>query len=697
MPGSSMIPSQKILPVSDLRAPNEGSGRMTVALALLAFWFLAATSITIAAGFLVWEMHEREVARAEREVANLGHILAEQTARAVEGVGLIVRGTEYRLREGRASGTLMDGWSIHNLLYARITGVPQVHVLSQIDAGGVHRHSSAEFPVRPIALGDREYFTQQRESSADHLLISKPVRSRLDDKWLLPMTSKIRDADGKFAGVVLAGISPPYFEELYRSIALGEGSEVSLLLRDGTLVARHPHREEGIGRPVEGFPAMANGASLPGVERRDGATPMIVGYGEVAGYPLVVRVAVAENAVLANWRQQAGGLAFGAAMTLFVLTLAMLALGRKMIREEALAAALGDSRSRLQGIIDSAMDAIITVDDQQRIVLFNPAAEQMFGCPAADALGASLERFIPERYRAPHRQHMADFSATGSSNRTMGGNMNIVACRASGEEFPADISISQVERDGHKLFTAIVRDITSRRRAEAELEKSHQQLRDLTASLETVREDERTRIARELHDELGQQLTGLKMDLAWMESRLPEGKPELAAKLDSMKKLVTATVASTRRISAELRPLVLDDLGLAAALDWLARDFSGHSGLEVAIDIGPDDWGLDNVLATTIFRIAQESLTNVARHAEASRVRISLARSGGRLILAVADNGRGMAADATEKRGHFGLLGIAERIRALAGELRISSRPGEGTTVSVSIPLPPAAPAENQP
>lgn len=690
-----MTSAAKNLHPDDLQAPNGNSGRITTTLALIAFWFLAATSITTAASLLVWERYEQEVARAEREVTNLGRILAEQTARAVQGVGLILRGTEYRLREGRASGTLMDGWSIHNLLYARITGVPQVHVLSQIDADGVHRHSSAEFPVRPIALADREYFTLQRESPADHLLISKPVRSRLDDKWLLPMTCKINGPGGKFVGVVLAGISPPYFEELYRSIALGEGSEVSLLLRDGTLVARHPHQEEAIGKPVEGFPAVANGASLPGVGRSEGPTAMIVGYGEVEGYPLVVRVAVAESAVLANWRQQAGGLAFGALMMLVVLTLAMLALGKKMIREEALAAALGDSRSRLQGIIDSAMDAIITVDDQQRIVLFNPAAEQMFGCPAADALGASLERFIPERYRTPHRQHMAHFGATGSSNRTMGGNMNIVACRASGEEFPADISISQAERDGHKLFTAIVRDVTFRRRAEAELEKSHQQLRDLTGSLETVREDERTRIARELHDELGQQLTGLKMDLSWMESRLPDGKPELAAKLDSMKKLINATVASTRRISAELRPLVLDDLGLSAALDWLARDFSGRSGLEVSIDIGPDEWVLDNALATTIFRIAQESLTNVARHAEASRVRISLARSGGRLILAVADNGRGMAPDASEKRGHFGLLGIAERIRAFAGELRISSRPGEGTTLSVSIPLPPTAPAEN--
>jgi PAS domain S-box-containing protein len=692
-----MMAPAKVPATGDLHTLNESSGRINATLALVAFWFLAVASITLSAGILVWEMHERELARAEREVANLGRILAEQTARATEGVGLILRGTEYRLQEGRASGTLMDDWSIHNLLYARITGVPQVHVLSQIDADGVHRHSAAEFPVSPIALGDREYFTLQRDSSADHLQISKPIRSRLDGQWLLPMTSKMRGADGKFAGVVLAGISPPYFEELYRSIALGEGSEVSLLLRDGTLVARYPHQEAAIGQPVEDFPALANGASLPGVGRSAGPTPMIVAYGEVKDYPLVVKVAIAENAVLAGWRQQAGGLAFGALMTLLVLTLAMLALGKKMIREEDLALALGDSRSRLQGIIDSAMDAIITVDDQQRIVLFNPAAEQMFGCPVADALGASLARFIPARFRTSHGQHIAHFGATGSSNRNMGGNMNIAACRANGEEFPADISISQVTRDGHQLFTAIVRDVTARRRAEAELEKSHQQLRDLTGSLETVREDERTRIARELHDELGQQLTGLKMDLSWMESRLPEGNTALAAKVGSMKNLINATVASTRRISAELRPLVLDDLGLAAALDWLARDFSKRSGLEVSLDIGPDDWVLDNALATVIFRIAQESLTNVARHAEASRVRISLAHSGGRLILAVADNGRGMASGATEKRGHFGLLGIAERIRAFAGELHISSQPGEGTTLSVSIPLPTAAPSEGSP
>ena len=143
-----------------------------------------------------------------------------------------------------------------------------------------------------------------------------------------------------------------------------------------------------------------------------------------------------------------------------------------------------------------------------------------------------------------------------------------------------------------------------------------------------------------------------------MESRLGEKEVELGAKIGGMKRLIDATAMSTRRIAAELRPAVLDDLGLAAAMEWLGRDFSARSGVAVTMDLGAEDWAPEPELATALFRIVQESLTNVARHAQASRVDISLTRGGGQLRLEVADDGRGMPPEAADKKGHFGLLEI---------------------------------------
>lgn len=217
------------------------------------------------------------------------------------------------------------------------------------------------------------------------------------------------------------------------------------------------------------------------------------------------------------------------------------------------------------------------------------------------------------------------------------------------------------------------------------------QLRALSQRLQLSREHEAGRIARELHDELGQHLTGLKMDISWLGGKLPADHPELARKAEGMKKLVDTAVKSVRRIASELRPLVLDDLGLVAGLEWLVQDFSRRTGIEVALDMDIGDAAPAEAQASALFRIVQESLTNVARHAGASRVRVTLTHAGGRLLLAVQDNGKGIAAGAA-KAGSFGLLGIRERAIMLGGEASVAGQPGEGTRVEVSLPYP--APAE---
>jgi PAS domain S-box-containing protein len=355
-------------------------------------------------------------------------------------------------------------------------------------------------------------------------------------------------------------------------------------------------------------------------------------------------------------------------------------------RSERVGNAMRESAARLSGIIQSTMDAIITVDERQDIAIFNPAAEEMFGCAVADVLSTPLEQFIPPRFREAHRVHIDRFGATGVTTRRMGVQSEIVALRANGEEFPVEASISQVSVGGKKLFTVIMRDITVRKRAERELRESREQLRQLSASLQAVREEEKARIARELHDELGQALTGLKMDLAQLVSQLAPEQHEAMSQADAMKALIETTVASVRRIATELRPLMLDDLGLLSTIEWLVNDFSRRTGIAVDLTLPEVELELDPELSTALFRVLQESLTNVARHAGASRVCITLSGTESDVRLTVDDNGRGFGAALESAPKTFGLLGMRERAAMLGGELAVHSDPGAGTSIVMTVP-----------
>jgi PAS domain S-box-containing protein len=349
---------------------------------------------------------------------------------------------------------------------------------------------------------------------------------------------------------------------------------------------------------------------------------------------------------------------------------------------------LARSEARLRGILDSAMDAIITVDENQHIVLFNQAAEQVFGCPRHEAIGAPLAWFIPERFRAAHGEHLRRFAEIGTSSRRMGMQRIVVGVRRNGEEFPIDASISQVSEHGQRLFTVILRDVTERARAEGALKRSREDNRDLALAAQNLHEQEKSRVARELHDELGQALTALKLDVGWMEKQLGEQNPEVRHKLASMQLLLDGTVSATRRISADLRPLVLDDLGLAAAADWLAKNFTNRTGIACALHVGAGFDELTDPHATTIFRVLQESLTNIAKHARASSVEVSLKMHRDHIAVIVRDDGCGFSADGQRKPGAFGLLGLRERAYLLGGDVSLSSSPGSGTILEMRLPLP---------
>lgn len=230
-------------------------------------------------------------------------------------------------------------------------------------------------------------------------------------------------------------------------------------------------------------------------------------------------------------------------------------------------------------------------------------------------------------------------------------------------------------------------DITARKQGERELERSREQLRQLSAHLESVREKERTHIARELHDELGQLLTALNTDIILLNKQLPRNQKSLLSKTESMARLVDMTMNTVKRIYMDLRPGMLDHLGIAAAMNWQAEEFQKRHGIPCRVVVKPEDMELDSDISTAVFRIFQETLTNVARHADASRVDVSLKDSAGRLLLTVRDNGKGISEEQLAKPNSFGLLGIRERTYHLGGEVSISGETGKGTVVKVAIPL----------
>ncbi|MBI4776475.1 MAG: sensor histidine kinase [Deltaproteobacteria bacterium] len=252
----------------------------------------------------------------------------------------------------------------------------------------------------------------------------------------------------------------------------------------------------------------------------------------------------------------------------------------------------------------------------------------------------------------------------------------------------------KVENRTSELSSAnrqLLEEIAERRHTQQELERSRQELRRLTEHLQAAREEERTWVAREIHDQLGQTLTSLCMELAWIERKLSKkgvlSDPALIDTIHSMSSTIDGAIGLIREISSELRPGVLDRIGLMAAMEWQAERFSEKAGIECRLTLPPGEFQLDAGRSTALFRIFQEILTNVARHARATEVRISLANDSGRLVLEVNDNGRGiLGSDISDSRA-FGILGMRERTAALGGDFHIEGAPGKGTRVVVRIPL----------
>lgn len=346
-------------------------------------------------------------------------------------------------------------------------------------------------------------------------------------------------------------------------------------------------------------------------------------------------------------------------------------------------------KRRLAGIIETAIDGIITIDEDHKIILANPAAAAFFGYTVKGLTGTSLNQVIPNRHRAAHGEHVKKFGETGVTRRKMGTDFDdfyVTGLRSDGREFPIEASISSLVENGHRYYTVIFRDITERKLAKEKIAQNHTQLSQLSAALQSIREEERKHIARELHDDLGQLLAALRMDLSLLQrdSLITEKSKKT---ISSMDQLILTSITTLRRIATDLRPRALDEGGLFFALQTLKKDFSARHGIDCELLANEEQLMLDDAHSTAIFRIIQESLTNVVRHAKATEVQIEFHRSSDTLKFSINDNGQGIEETDMRKSRSFGLVGMRERVKAMHGQFELSSVLGEGTNLKICIPL----------
>jgi PAS domain S-box-containing protein len=343
----------------------------------------------------------------------------------------------------------------------------------------------------------------------------------------------------------------------------------------------------------------------------------------------------------------------------------------------------------LRGLFEHAPDAILAVDASGRVIRANERVAAVFGWPPEELVGERIEQLLPDEYRAKHVRHRDSYAAQPHV-RPMGAGLDLRGRRKDGTQFPVDIMLSPLETKQGPIVIAIVRDVTRRKAVEERLRQTGEQLRALTARVQDAREQERTAIAREVHDQLGQALTGLKMELSWMAKQLAtcseKAAHEAVVRALEIMVLTDGMIESVRRIARDLRPGLLDELGLMESIQWQAREFERRTGIACDVSGEVEELGLERPASTEVFRIFQEILANVARHAGGTAVRTTVAIDGGRVVLEVADNGRGISQEQIFDRRSLGLLGMQERAAMLGGDVRFDGTPGRGTTVTVRIP-----------
>jgi PAS domain S-box-containing protein len=345
-----------------------------------------------------------------------------------------------------------------------------------------------------------------------------------------------------------------------------------------------------------------------------------------------------------------------------------------------------ESEATMRALLETAAQAIVAVDGNGRIALVNAAAETVFGYTRRELVGQPMEILVPERLRATHAGNRSAYLLQPRT-RPMGIGLNLSGIRKDGSEFPVEVSSSYVETKGGMLSVAFISDITERKRNETTLLEYQKELQTLTARLLAIQEAGNKELARELHDALSQKLAALAMEVSTLlqsTSKSPESLPERVRALSTR---INGLAEDVHAMSRRLHPAILDELGLEAALREECLGFSTQEGVPVQFGSEGVPSSLPEGISLCLYRVAQESLRNIAKHAKAANVRIVLSRKQDGIGLRVEDTGDGFDVNEAKKKGGLGLISMEERVRLVNGKFSIQSKPGDGTIVEVFVPL----------
>lgn len=685
-------------------------------------------------------LEERRIqsAQAQENALRLTRLAAGDLVQMIEGARQLLLGLA-QLPEVRNAGPGVCQELFANLL----KHYPYYVNLGVIDSDGSLFCSALPFEM-PVNVADRGFF--QRASSTKRLAISGYQIDSITGRATMNFAHPVLNDSGDVQSVVFASLDLEWFNQLEVEAQLPASGALVVVDHRGRILARYPEAKKWVGKLMPDAPlvkammlqeeeCLIEAPGLDGVTRLYGVrvvradpgakTIVSIGLSKAAVFDPVNRVFV-RNLIALSLVGILGLLAAWFGGDFFIMgPVRRLVSATKHLAAGNLSVRIGppydsDELSMMARSFDEMAESLEqrTIELHQAEIKYRTLVEHIpmvtyvtrlrrldgaiYVSPQIHLLlGFSPEEWLADPGLWPTRIHpedkervLSDFRHNPAASAKGKFHSEYRLLSKTGEIiWVLDEAVKIEDSLGKPQFLqGVLLDITEQKMAEARLKGSRQQLRDLAAHIETVREDERTRIAREIHDELGQCLTGLKMELSWVERKLRDAGGAvpgslLIEKVGSMEALVDTIIGSVRRIATELRPGILDSLGLMAAIEWQAMDFQARTGIECDLSLLPDALELNDKQVSSIFRIFQEILTNVARHAQASRVTTVMREEAGDLLLEVRDNGRGITEEERLHSRSLGLIGMEERTSLLGGTFTICGIPGSGTIVTVRIPI----------
>lgn len=686
---------------------------------------LLVLTILVALALSLARQRRDALASAEETTRNLVRVIEEQARGAMNAVDVTLASVArvVPLLPGRQKPRDRE---IHGLLRANLQSLPFVRAIWVLDAQGNMIHDSDALPGS-YNLADRKYFQVHREDPRAGMYIDPPILSRLG-VWFVGVSRRVEHADGSFAGVVAAGVEPLYFDQFYESIEVGREGVVALMRTDGSFITRAPAGEKLRSLKLEPPPRFVAASSDSGTYRAvssvDGIE-RIYSYRKKKDRPLVVLVGLGVDESLASWRDAVVAQSLGAAA--FIAMIAWLGiLVLRELRRRKRAQALAEGQNQVLELIADGSALQPTLEKLIRLI--ESQSREMLGSVLLfDDDGARLRHGAAPSLPAGYNQAIdgepigerAGSCGTAAFRREavivkdiesdplwrdyrdLALRHGLRACWSTpifdrqerllgtfAMYFRSPRRPSSADRRLIEAATSTAGIAIGRSREERALRLANERLQALSARLLEVHENERASIARELHDQLGQSLTALKLSAGALARTLRGADAERAGEQVA---IADRALAEVRSLALDLRPPQLDQLGLAAALRDALERLGDDTGLGTEFIDRLQAARPEGPLATAVFRIAQEALTNVARHAEAKRVVVELLASGGELQLVVFDDGAGYDHAAARLRAiggaSMGILGMEERAALAGGRLEVTTGRGKGTRVMAAFPL----------